>query len=61
VNAPLQRLRAELRFDRHAYAVELDAGRLRDLRRTILAAAPRVLAELDAFDAFLAPAAFGDD
>jgi hypothetical protein len=47
-------------FFRHACAVEPDAGRLRDLRRTILGAAPRIHAELDGFDAFLAPAAVGD-
>jgi len=48
-------------FFRHAYSVELDAERLGDLRKTIIGAAPQILAELEAFDAFLAPAANADD
>lgn len=48
-------------FFRHAYAVELDPKRLRALRRNICDAAPRILAELDAFDRFLAEAARDDD
>ena len=82
MNALVQRLRAEIRFDRdafakrvaelgsvdlgpasgpaphaqaavalhYAYAVDLDAGRLDTLRRRLIAAAPRILAEIDALE-----------
>jgi len=44
-------------FFRHAYAVELDPEKLRPLLHRLESLAPRVDAQLDAFDAFLAAAA----
>jgi hypothetical protein len=54
VNASLQRLRAEILFDRDAVARRID-------ELASLSLSDEALAELDAFDAFLAAAAAEDD
>jgi len=58
--AMLRHLLGFRHFFRHAYAVDLDAVRLNALSREIVANAPKVLAELDDLDAFLAQVADKD-
>ncbi|WP_295427857.1 hypothetical protein [uncultured Thiodictyon sp.] len=53
----LRELMSFRHFFRHAYAVDLDAGRLDTLRRRLITAAPRLLAEIDTLDRFLSVAA----
>ncbi len=55
--AGLRQILSFRHFFRHAYAVELDPARLADLRQVLVESAPRLDAELTAFDAFLAQVA----
>lgn len=55
--AGLRQILSFRHFFRHAYAVELDPARLADLRHVLVESAPRLDAELTAFDAFLAQVA----
>jgi len=50
----LQEILGFRHFFRHAYAVELDVARLQELSRRLCRSAPDILAEIDAFDGFLA-------
>lgn len=58
--AALRELLSFRHFFRHAYAVELEADRLSALRARLRTALPRLLAELDALDRFLADTANED-
>lgn len=55
--AALHDLRAFRHFVRHAYAVELDAGRLADLQRRAQSLRPALEADLDRLDRWLAEVA----
>ena len=56
----LRRVLGFRHFFRHAYAVELDAARLAGLRDELVNAAPRIAAEIETLETFLAQVAASD-